>query len=139
MYHIYGLVDPNGPELFYVGCTSRPTARLTKHRLYYDKDQAKRLKEKIKAIRTSGKLTEMVILERTEDKSRENVWIEYFSWLGLVNVVRQPKIAPRGKKKHAELAAIARQSWERKRQLHQYKRPHANPKEEERRRMLATA
>jgi len=113
--YIYGLIDPNGPELYYVGCTAKPAARLRKHRTNASRLAGKKLRERIKQIKRAGGLPEMVILEQTDDKLREYAWISFFDHLGLVNTVRRP-VTPYVKKTPEELSIIARESWVRKRQ-----------------------
>ena len=139
--YIYGLIDPRGPELFYVGITAKPSARLRKHRNLHNLSAGKKLRARIRAIKQSGGLPEMVILERTDDKLREYAWIHFFAHLGLVNTVRQagtpyvkktpeelsaicratwfrrqghPPVAPHVKKTHAELSAICKAVWAKK-------------------------
>ena len=114
--YIYGLIDPRGPELFYVGCTAKPSARLRKHRCNASKLAGKKLRERIRAIKQSDGLPQMVILERTDDRLREYAWIQFLAHLGLVNTVRQAGTPHTAKKTPEELSAIARESWVRKRQ-----------------------
>ena len=113
--YIYGLIDPRGPELFYVGCTAKPSARLRRHRNLRSTSAGKKLKARIRAIKHSGNQLEMVILEQTEDSPREYAWIAFFDHLGLANTVRRPVI-PYIKKTSEELSAIARESWIKKKQ-----------------------
>ena len=118
--YIYGLIDPRGPELFYVGRTAKPSARLRKHR-YPSSDAGKKLRARVEEIKRNGGLPEMVILEQADDPSREYVWIQFFAHLRLVNTVRQPTVrqstdTPRIRKTHEELTAICRESWKRKKQ-----------------------
>jgi hypothetical protein len=84
---IYGLIDPRRPELFYVGCASDVYTRLRKHRtnVSVQSKAGRKLCTRIRAIIATGALPDMVLLERTEDKTRELVWIKYFEHLGLVN------------------------------------------------------
>jgi hypothetical protein len=116
--YIYGMVDPNGPEIFYVGCTVNLARRLRKHSNLANKSAGKKVRERIRQIKHTGGLPEMVILEQTEDESREYAWIAFFSDLGLINTARK-KTKTNPKKTPVELSAIARASWVRKRQKFQ--------------------
>ena len=109
--YIYGLIDPRGPELFYVGCTAKPSARLRKHRCNASKLAGKKLRERIRAIKQSDGLPQMVILERTDDRLREYAWIQFFAHLGLVNTVRQAGTTRTAKRTPEELSAICRATW----------------------------
>ena len=111
--YIYGLIDPIGPEIFYVGRTAKLSARLRKHKKNSN-HAGKKLRERITRIKRAGEQLEMVVLERTEDKHREYAWIQFFEHLGLVNRAKHPT-APYIKKTSEELSRIARESWIRKR------------------------
>ena len=108
--YIYGLIEPSGPELFYVGRTAKPSARLRKHKQLNNAHNGRKLRERIRTIKQSGALLGMVILEQTTDKLREFEWIAFFDHLGLVNTVRRPFV-PYTKKTSEELSAICRNTW----------------------------
>lgn len=81
MYTIYGLVDPRGPELFYVGCTSRLESRFAEH----VRQGSNKIKKRTQDILRHGLKPSMVILEHTSDALREFIWIDRLLPLGLVN------------------------------------------------------
>jgi hypothetical protein len=89
-YKIYALVDPRGPEIFYVGCTYRPGGRLANHIFNKNGKRAASPEcgERIAEILEAGVKPNMVILEITEDFMREEDWIEFFRHLGLTNRVK---------------------------------------------------
>lgn len=81
IFTVYGLVDPRGPEVFYVGCTSRLDCRFAEH----VRQGSAKVKTRIQGILSQGLKPSMVILEYTADALREFVWIDLLLPLGLVN------------------------------------------------------
>jgi hypothetical protein len=83
---IYGLVDPSVKELFYVGRTTRTIEdRLAAHvqkaqRMKYG---AHTIRARIRCVLAAGVIPTYVILERTDDPSREGAWMDYFRSQGL--------------------------------------------------------
>ena len=76
MFTVYGLIDPRGPELIYVGCTVDTTRRLHRHacaRYAVNPAVGKRTAE----LKTAGLKPTMVYLEYTLDSKRELDWIEF--------------------------------------------------------------
>jgi hypothetical protein len=86
---IYGLVDPEGPELFYVGCTANLRERMRRHRYSpASKHIAKKLSARVQKIRAKGNKLGYVLLELGCDPVRELEWIKFFAdLLGLVNTL----------------------------------------------------
>lgn len=90
---IYGLVDPRGPELFYVGATKcKPSERLSGHIAGAKRTDTalngRVVKARIRAILAAGVRPKYVVLELNASPASEHAWIEYFVMLGLANIVR---------------------------------------------------
>jgi len=81
-YVIYALVDPRGPEVFYIGCTVQPKQRLQKHTR---RSESPKVRERVAELKALGLVPSIVILEHTKDVLREQVWIEFFGPWGIVN------------------------------------------------------
>jgi hypothetical protein len=89
---IYGLVDPRGPELFYVGRTNHLPRRLSVHigdaqpnnKRFYDSGTGSRIvKDRIRAVIDAGQRLAHVVLELTDDPARELVWMDYLRAQGV--------------------------------------------------------
>ena len=76
LFDIYGLIDPRTLELFYVGCTLNMRRRLTEHlkRIHWV-GHNEALGQRIRNFKQAGLIPSLVVFERTEDKTRELVWI----------------------------------------------------------------
>lgn len=97
-YYIYGLVDSQIKEVFYVGCTTRPNRRLISHRSLISSLRA--VKQRVATMQQSGFQPSMVVLEITGDELREGSWIEYLREQGitLVNVIVPGRKLPKYRK-----------------------------------------
>lgn len=96
MFFIYGLIDTSSRELFYIGRTQYPQRRLIDHikavRGTNGESSGRKVKARINACVSSGHKPEMVVLERTADKTRERDWIEFFVGRApLLNTADRPK------------------------------------------------
>jgi len=93
MFTVYGLINPLTRDLFYVGCTTNPTRRMHDHRRHGDgpAKNGRKIKAYIAAMRESGNLPAMIVLEHTTDATREHAWITFFWSLGLVNTAHRPR------------------------------------------------
>jgi hypothetical protein len=88
-YFIYTLTDPRTGSIFYVGCTTNVKRREAQHNLYKHSPEVEGIKyvTYLANLRQAGCKPVMVVVEQTEDKTREEYWIEHFSsWCSLVNV-----------------------------------------------------
>jgi hypothetical protein len=85
---IYGLIDPRGPDLFYIGCTSQTVPKRLAHHVkvaYGDSRQqnGRKVKARIRAILDAGLRPQYVTIERTADAASERTWIEYCEACGI--------------------------------------------------------
>jgi hypothetical protein len=87
---VYGLVDPECRELFYVGCTVDPVRRLCEHRNGPHQENGPWMEAYLLRMKNRGYLPEMVILEqsveRASKRDRERAWIEFFQPMILFNM-----------------------------------------------------
>ena len=84
-FTIYALVDPRNEAFFYIGRTRNPLGRLRRHMLAPDdKYKGKKVRDYLVAMKAAGVQPVMVILERTSDRLREYVWIDYFRGQGVM-------------------------------------------------------
>lgn len=81
-YKVYGLVDPRGPEIFYIGCTVDPKGRLENHLREVRMGEAR---ERLAELKALNLVPSLVLLEHTMDSMREQAWIEFFRPYGIVN------------------------------------------------------
>lgn len=98
-FTVYALIDTRPSdvfraEMFYIGRTSQnPATRLDHHikavRNGTSDQNGRAVKARIREVLDAGVRPGLVILERTNDPTRERVWIEYFlaHTMPLVNVV----------------------------------------------------
>ena len=85
---VYGLIDPRGPELFYIGCTSQTVPKRLAHHVkvaYGDSRQqnGRKVKARIRAILDAGLRPQYVTITRTADAASERMWIEYREACGI--------------------------------------------------------
>ncbi len=85
---VYALVDPCTKEVFYVGYTKHPNARLTNHSSNTSASNPDK-KMRVNRIKEQGEYLEMLILERTDDPNREYVWIQFFLPYGITNIIKR--------------------------------------------------
>ena len=84
-FKVYALVDPRGPEIFYVGCTISPRNRLRQHIRNRGRVVNSSLGHRIAEMKAENFRPSMVVLERTKYPQREQFWIEYLRPYGLLN------------------------------------------------------
>jgi hypothetical protein len=86
-YYIYSLTDPRSMQVFYVGQTTNPKARLGTHiavsKIKGKDGDSQAVKNRITEIIQAGFLPSMAILEKTPDKAREIHWIQHCIFIGL--------------------------------------------------------
>jgi len=73
---VYALLDPDN-GLFYVGVTVDPEERLERH-ISNCKHEHSKAANYLFSLLHRGSRPIMVLLEWTDDKAREDVWIQYF-------------------------------------------------------------
>ena len=110
--YIYGLIDPRGPELFYVGITAKPSARLRKHRNLRNLSAGKKLRARIRAIHlglvNTVRQAGTPYVKKTPEELSAICRATWFRRQG------HPPVAPHVKKTHAELSAICKAVWAKK-------------------------
>ena len=130
IYTVYALVDPRTGVTFYVGCSTNPKDRLRRHRSPRLGDKARdgmQVKLRVAEMQSQGFQPSMVILEQTEDRTKERQWIERYKAMGLplLNTClpyakKQPKLTPAQLSEVNRLAAIKRTAKQRAESLSRY-------------------
>lgn len=83
---VYGLIDPECKELFYIGCTVNPASRLSSHvNAPTHGHYPARMLAYLRRMRRRGYRPTMVILEKNARPNREFAWIEFFKPMVLLN------------------------------------------------------
>ena len=81
---VYALVDPIDFEVFYIGFTTDTKKRIKQHQtgtlsVIGNQEAVSRILK----IKTAHRLPRMLVLEKTADKRREQIWIKYLNEQGL--------------------------------------------------------
>ena len=85
---VYGLIDPRGPELFYIGCTVQTVHTRLKHHVKVAhsgvrQQNGRKVKARIRSILDAGLRPTYVTIERIADAASERTWIEYCEMHGI--------------------------------------------------------
>jgi len=80
-YYIYALIDPRDGKAFYVGKTTSPENRMSKHRSLSGPTENAAKKARVRELRELGLAPQMQILEKAPRRVsgfREIYWIRHY-------------------------------------------------------------